>query len=98
MGANTNQNRSDYWITVFGFPQNAVSIILSHFSQCGTIIDKVFSTQNGNWVHLRYTSRLECDKALNYNGKIIGQSLMIGVQYCTDSQIVGKENNNVGTY
>lgn len=85
---------SDYWITVFGFPISASSMILSHFSQCGAIIEKVFATQNGNWVHLRFTSRLECDKALNYNGKIIGQNLMIGVQYCNDPVIVGKENSD----
>lgn len=83
---------NDCWITVFGFPQSASSMILSHFSQCGAIIEKVFATQNGNWVHLRFTSRLECDKALNYNGKVIGHNLMIGVQYCNDSAIVGKEN------
>lgn len=85
---------SDYWITVFGFPISASSMILSHFSQCGAIIEKVFATQNGNWVHLRFTSRLECDKALNYNGKVIGQNLMIGVQYCNDPSIVGKENSD----
>lgn len=83
---------NDCWITVFGFPQSASSMILSHFSQCGAIIEKVFATQNGNWVHLRFTSRLECDKAMNYNGKIIGHNLMIGVQYCSDPSIVGKEN------
>lgn len=85
---------NDYWITVFGFPQSASSMILSHFSQCGAIIDKVFATQNGNYVHLRFSSRLECDKALNYNGKIIGQNLMLGVQYCNDPAIVGKENSD----
>lgn len=85
---------SDYWITVFGFPITASSMILSHFSQCGAIIEKVFATHSGNWVHLRFTSRLECDKALNYHGKIIGQNLMIGVQYCNDPAIVGKENSS----
>ncbi|XP_055525680.1 nucleoporin Nup35 [Wyeomyia smithii] len=86
------QSVNDYWITVFGFPQSASSMILSHFSQCGAIIDKVFATQNGNWVHLRFTSRLECEKALNYNGKNIGQNLMVGVQYCNDPAIIGKEH------
>ncbi|XP_058442826.1 nucleoporin Nup35 [Malaya genurostris] len=83
----------DYWITIFGFPQSASSMILSHFAQCGAIIDKFFATQNGNWVHIRFASRLECEKALNYNGKVIGQNLMIGVQYCNDPIIVGKENS-----
>jgi nuclear pore complex protein Nup53 len=84
----------DFWITVFGFPQTAVSLILSHFSQCGTIIDKILPTQNGNWIHLKFTSRLECDKALNYNCKIICNNLMIGVIHCNDESVVDKENND----
>lgn len=83
---------TEFWITVFGFPQSATSMILSHFSQCGTIIDKVFPSQNGNWVHLKFSSRLECDKALNYNEKILGSNIMIGVTQCKDKSIVDKEN------
>ncbi|XP_052896639.1 nucleoporin Nup35 [Anopheles moucheti] len=86
--------KSCNWVTVFGFPQNAASKILSHFIGIGTIVDKQApSPQNGNWVHLRYSSRLECDRALNYNGRVISQGLMIGVQYCNDPAIVGKEND-----
>lgn len=81
-----------FWVTVFGFPQSTTNTILAHFSQCGTIVDKVLSQQGGNWVHLKYSSRLECDKAINYNERIIGNSLMIGVMYCRDAAIVDKEN------
>jgi nuclear pore complex protein Nup53 len=87
-----NVPNNNFWITVFGFPQSATSSILQHFSQCGTIIDKVFAAQNGNWIHLKFTSRLECDKALNYNGKIVSNNLMIGVMRCTDEAVVDKEN------
>ncbi|XP_055843979.1 nucleoporin Nup35 [Episyrphus balteatus] len=83
---------TEFWITVYGFPQSATSMILSHFSQCGTIIDKVFPSQNGNWVHLKFSSRLECDKALNYNEKILGSNIMIGVTQCKDKNIIDKEN------
>lgn len=85
-------NAASFWITVFGFPQSATNTIMAHFSQCGTIIDKIFSTQGGNWVHIKFASRLECDKAINYNERIIGNSLMIGVVYCKDPEIVDKEN------
>uniref|UniRef100_A0A182F6B2 Nucleoporin NUP35 n=1 Tax=Anopheles albimanus TaxID=7167 RepID=A0A182F6B2_ANOAL len=84
------------WITVFGFPQNASTLILSHFVSIGTIVDKQFAAQNGNWVHLRYSSRLECIRALNYNGRIISPGLMVGVQYCNDPAIIGKENEDEG--
>lgn len=86
------QKHTEFWITVFGFPQSATGLILSHFSQCGTIMDKMFAPQNGNWVHLKFSSRLECDKALNYNEKILANNIMIGVTYCKDLSIVDKEN------
>lgn len=85
---------SNFWITVFGFPQSVVSEILGHFSQCGAIVEKVFSS--GNWIHLKFASKLECDKALIYNGKIIYNNLMIGVMRCIDETVVGKENQRVG--
>lgn len=83
---------NDFWITVYGFPVTATSMIVAHFSQCGTIVDKIYPQQNGNWIHLKFSSRLECDKALNYNEKILSNSLMIGVTRCKDQSIVDKEN------
>lgn len=51
---------NNFWITVFGFGPTSTSNILLHFSQCGTIVDKVFAPQQGNWIHLRFV-----DKKLN---------------------------------
>lgn len=83
---------NEFWITVFGFPAASTSIVLSHFSGCGTILDKVCSA--GNWIHLRFSSRGECEKSLLYNGKIIGNNLMIGVIKCNDESVFQKENLN----
>lgn len=83
---------SDFWITVFGFPPSAISLILQHFGQCGTIVDKMCPSQNANWIHLRYSSRLECDKAITYNEKVITDNIMIGVTHCKDKAILEKEN------
>lgn len=49
------------------------------------------SLLTGNWIHLRFSSRMECDKALNYNGKVIANSLMIGVLPCTDTSVTNEE-------
>lgn len=84
-------HNENFWITIFGFPQNASSQILAHFSQCGSILEKFYSS--GNWMHLKFSSKLECDKALLYNGKIINNNLMVGVLRCTDESIIDKENN-----
>uniref|UniRef100_A0A1A9VSL4 Nucleoporin NUP35 n=1 Tax=Glossina austeni TaxID=7395 RepID=A0A1A9VSL4_GLOAU len=81
-----------FWVTVYGFPSTAISTILQHFSQCGTIMDKVMPSHNGNWIHLKYSSRLECDKALNYNGKILANNIMIAVTQCKDNDLLDKEN------
>lgn len=82
---------NSFWVTVFGFSASSVATILSHFAQCGTIVDKIFSSQNGNWIHLRFSSRIECDKALNFNGKVIANSLMIGVVPCTEQSIINED-------
>lgn len=88
----TQLRPSNYWITVYGFSPAATPMILSHFSQCGTILEKVFPSHSGNWVHLRFASTLECDKALNYHERILANSIMIGVTHCKDPNIVDKEN------
>lgn len=91
------QATAPFWVTVFGFPPAAVNAILSHFAQCGTIVDKMLPPNGGgNWMHLKYASRVECDKAVNFNERIIGNCMMIGVVYCRDADIVDKENNGGG--
>ncbi|KAL5277930.1 NUP35 family protein [Megaselia abdita] len=93
----TMSNNPNLWVTVFGFPHTATPLILSHFSQYGTILDKVFAPQNGNWIHLKYSTVLECDKALNFHEKILGNNIMIAVTSCRDKTILHKralsENN-----
>uniref|UniRef100_A0A1B0C4G3 Nucleoporin NUP35 n=1 Tax=Glossina palpalis gambiensis TaxID=67801 RepID=A0A1B0C4G3_9MUSC len=80
------------WVTVYGFPATAVSLILHHFAQCGTIVDNVLPSSYSNWIHLKYSSQLECEKALAYNGIIFANNLMIGVTECKNENVVGKEN------
>ncbi|KAL7742995.1 hypothetical protein ACLKA6_011360 [Drosophila palustris] len=86
---------SDFWVTIFGFSPGASSMILQHFTMCGTIVDVVHAPLNGNWMHVRFASRIESDKALNYNLKVIASNVMVGVTRCTDENIIGKENGNV---
>lgn len=88
----TSTRPTKHWITVYGFSPAATAMILTHFAQCGTILEKIFPPQSGNWVHLRFASSLECEKALNYHERILANSLMIGVTYCKDPAIIDKEN------
>ncbi|KAH8395187.1 hypothetical protein KR222_006723 [Zaprionus bogoriensis] len=85
----------DFWVTIFGFSPGASSMILQHFTMCGTIVNVVHAPQNGNWMHVRFASRIESDKALNYNLKIIASNVMVGVTRCTNDSIIDKENLRV---
>ncbi|XP_064396302.1 nucleoporin NUP35-like isoform X2 [Halichondria panicea] len=77
----------DCWVTVFGFPPATSSYILEQFSQYGTILKHVV-TSNGNWMHILYQSRLQAKKALSKNGKVYGNGIMVGVQQCIDKSVM----------
>jgi len=71
----------DRWVTVFGFPQNYISIVTKYFGDCGEIVKQRYAENQGNWIHLLFRTKLEAEKALGKNGKIIDSKLniMIGV-------------------
>uniref|UniRef100_A0A1A9WSD6 Nucleoporin NUP35 n=1 Tax=Glossina brevipalpis TaxID=37001 RepID=A0A1A9WSD6_9MUSC len=89
---NLSTHCKQFWVTVYGFPAENFSLILQHFAQCGTIVDKVFPSSRGNWIHFKYTSQLECTKALTCNGMILANNIMIGVTECKDEDLIGKGN------
>ncbi|NXU57551.1 NUP35 protein, partial [Turnix velox] len=75
------------WVTVFGFPQASASFILLQFAQYGNILKHVMSNM-GNWMHIRYQSKLQARKALSKDGRIFGESIMIGVKPCIDKSVM----------
>lgn len=75
------------WITVFGFPQSATSYVLQEFSVYGQIIRHIPNPQ-GNWLHIKYQTKLQAQKALSKNGKILANSLMVGVMPCIDKRVM----------
>ncbi|OCT61223.1 hypothetical protein XELAEV_18047247mg [Xenopus laevis] len=77
----------DTWVTVYGFPQASASYILLQFAQYGNIIKHVMSN-NGNWMHIQYQSKLQARKALSKDGRIFGESIMIGVKPCIDKSVM----------
>jgi len=74
--------RSGCWVTVFGFPAAASSFILTHFSSYGTILETK-TNPGSNWLHLRYSNKIEARKAVSKNGQILGGSIMVGVVFAT---------------
>jgi len=83
----------DTWITLFGFPQSATSYVLQEFSIYGQIIRHVPNNQ-GNWMHIQFQNKLQAQKALSKNGKVLANSLMVGVMPCIDRRVMSSNINN----
>lgn len=82
----------DTAVTVFGFPPAASSFILQQFSQYGTIeYHEIHNT--GNWLHIKYQTRIQAKKALSKNGKIFARSIMIGVCSCIKKDLAFLEEH-----
>ncbi|XP_047471550.1 nucleoporin NUP35-like [Penaeus chinensis] len=82
----------DSWVTVFGFPAAAASYILTQFTQLGTIVEHR-NPGTGNWMHLKYQTKLQARKALSKNGKVFSGNIMVGVVPCSDKAITGDKEN-----
>lgn len=87
-----DEKLDDTWITVFGFPQSATSYVLQEFSVYGQIL-KHTSTQ-GNWLHIQYQTKLQAQKALSKNGKVLANNIMVGVMKCIDKNVMSGSNYN----
>ncbi|KAM9343517.1 nucleoporin NUP35 isoform 2-T2 [Pholidichthys leucotaenia] len=75
------------WVTVFGFPPASASYILLQFAQYGNILKHTMASP-GNWMHLQYQSKLQARKALSKDGKVFGDSIMVGVKPCIDKSVM----------
>jgi len=93
--ANDEVDPMSVWVTVFGFPQAAASFIVSQLAACGTVLSQSLPT-NGNWMHLRFQTKLQAKKALSKNGSVIGNTIMIGVRQCTDESVLEQGNTTCG--
>ncbi len=74
------------WVTIFGFPPSATGYILSQFSQYGNIACHHMPA-NSNWMHVKYQTRVQAQKALSKSIRVLGGSIMIGVCPCTDANV-----------
>ncbi|XP_065214311.1 nucleoporin NUP35-like [Planococcus citri] len=70
---------NENWVTIFGFTPSQIDLVLSYFVRYGQIVDKRYSSNGGNWIHVKYSNRREAQSALSQNGKQISSNLMIGV-------------------
>ncbi|POM71181.1 Hypothetical protein PHPALM_12278 [Phytophthora palmivora] len=87
-----------YWVTVFGFPSSSKSFILHHFQSVGEVVN-YSSNSGGNWLHIRYHTRLQAEKALSYDGRTLS-NIMIGVKKCypSDRDAIALDETPVSSY
>ncbi|PRD26999.1 UNVERIFIED_CONTAM: Nucleoporin [Trichonephila clavipes] len=73
--------------------QASTNYILQQFSQYGNIVEHKLSP-SGNWMHLRYQSKLQAKKALSKNGKVFSGNIMIGVKPCIEMDVMESCKDN----
>jgi hypothetical protein len=70
------------WVTVFGFAQADVPLVLREFCKCGDVEE--FGTYGDgphvNWMHLRYANRHAAQRALLRSGEQLSAACMVGVK------------------
>uniref|UniRef100_A0A914YEV2 Nucleoporin NUP35 n=1 Tax=Panagrolaimus superbus TaxID=310955 RepID=A0A914YEV2_9BILA len=62
----------DFWVTVFGYDkQKGTERIIELFSRHGQIVKTACPVIDGNWIHIRYATKMHVEQALQRNGEII---------------------------
>ena len=56
---------------------------MCHIASCFSQI-----SNESNWMHLKYQTKLQAKKALSKNGRVFSGRFMIGVQACIDKQVM----------
>ncbi|KAM7254388.1 hypothetical protein ACFE04_003768 [Oxalis oulophora] len=76
-----NLDQEAEWVKVYGFTTGNTNFVLGILEQyCGPILKHFPGNQNSNWMHVLFQVRSDAEKALNLNGKVIGNNIVIGVQ------------------
>lgn len=69
----------DFWVTVFGFDkQKGIESVIELFSRHGQVVKTASPINDGNWIHLRYATKVHAQQALQRCGELI-DNYFIGV-------------------
>jgi nuclear pore complex protein Nup53 len=69
-------------VTIYGFHQNDLPLVLKEFSKCGDIVE-FGSFDDGpyvNWTHVCYESKYAAQRALLRSGQQLSPTCMVGVK------------------
>mmetsp|Transcript_33503 Transcript_33503/g.105851 ORF Transcript_33503/g.105851 Transcript_33503/m.105851 type:complete len:306 (-) Transcript_33503:261-1178(-) len=65
------------WVIVFGFQPGQAPAVLRYFQRFGDVVEH--HRGGGNWLFLRYRTKLQAQKAVAQNGTTLGPNLMVAV-------------------
>ncbi|CAG0897344.1 unnamed protein product, partial [Cyprideis torosa] len=84
------------WLTVFGFPPDAVKQVLQKLAAFGVIVDRREPpSADCNWMHVRFQTRLQAKRALARHATVMFDRMMVGVVVCTDPKVtMGEEEDS----
>ena len=76
------EDYEDCWVTVYGFHQNDVPLVLKEFSKCGEIVDFGHFTDGPyvNWIHVCFDTKYAAQRALLRSGHQLSPTCMVGVK------------------
>merc|ERR1712115_264527 len=49
---------------------------------------------NSNWMHVRFQTRMQANKAVAKNGCVLGGSIMVGISSCKDETVLDNLNTS----
>ena len=84
-------------INVFGFPSNALPLVISHFSQFGEILSTTPNAEGGNWITITYAQTWSAQRAARRNGEILAGNVMVGVKLVEDVVAGASASPNLGS-
>lgn len=71
----------DVWVTIFGFGQQDIPVVLREFSKCGDILQwGSFGQPTANFLHVQFQNKYASQRALLRNGEQLSPALVIGVK------------------
>eukprot|EP00193_Tetraselmis_chui_P012495 CAMPEP_0177785450 /NCGR_PEP_ID=MMETSP0491_2-20121128/20327_1 /TAXON_ID=63592 /ORGANISM="Tetraselmis chuii, Strain PLY429" /LENGTH=275 /DNA_ID=CAMNT_0019306457 /DNA_START=279 /DNA_END=1106 /DNA_ORIENTATION=+ len=81
-GAEQPPELMDSWVTVFGFEQVDLPLVLREFQKCGDVVrfDNFAQGTSVNWVHLQYQTKYGAQRALLKNGEQLSSHIIVGVK------------------
>ena len=95
MTTHMHQDPYECWVVVYGFQREDTQLVLYQFASYGSIVRQTSGIRTGNFMCLKYSTRMQAVKALCQNGTFVsGSQDLIGVRK-VDSRFASEVGLNI---